>query len=200
MRIGARPPERDLARLTAVRDALPDVQLFVDANERLTPPSAKALVPALLELGVEWLEEPFPAEDMDAHRELAQASGVRVAAGEHLVGVAEMVAWSSSGAAQVLQPDAALCGGVTTAHATAIALPDATVAFHSLPELHVHLASASPNAHLLEHFPILDAALGESLAWADGTVTAPDGPGTGLRWDEDVVASTCVATTAGQRD
>lgn len=195
VRIGARPPAHDLARLTAIRDALPDVQLLVDANERLTPALATAVVPGLRDLGVDWLEEPFPAEDLEAHRELARTTGMPIAAGEHLVGTPELVTWARSGAAQVLQPDAALCGGVTTAFAAAMTLPDARLAFHSLPELHVHLAAAASNARLVEHFPLLDAVLERPLPWTDGTVSAPDRPGTGIQWDERVVASTRVATT-----
>jgi L-alanine-DL-glutamate epimerase-like enolase superfamily enzyme len=181
--------------VTAVRKALPDLKLIVDANERLTPFAADALVPGLQELGIDWLEEPFPAEHMDAHRQLAQTTGVRIAAGEHLVGTAEMMAWSRSGAAQVIQPDAALCGGVTVAFATAVALPDTSVAFHSLPELHVHLAAASTNASLVEHFPLMDAVLEQPLPWTGGTVTPPATPGTGIRWNEEIVASTRLAST-----
>jgi L-alanine-DL-glutamate epimerase-like enolase superfamily enzyme len=194
VRIGARPHERDLARVAAVREELPDVELLVDANERLDPSTADSLVRGLQELGVGWLEEPFPAEDIDSHRELA-STGVRIAAGEHLVGRSELTSWSRTGAAQVLQPDAALCGGVTTAFGTAVALPEASVAFHSLPELHVHLASAAWNARLVEHFPLLDAALAEPLPWQEGSVVAPERPGLGIRWDDDVVAASRVGST-----
>ena len=97
--------------------------------------------------------------------------------------------------AQVLQPDAALCGGVSSAVATATGLPDVPIAFHSLPELHVHLASALPNARLVEHFPLLDAVLERPLGWSDGTVTAPETAGLGLPWADDGVTATRIGTT-----
>jgi L-Ala-D/L-Glu epimerase len=61
----------DLARLEAVR-AESDVPLRVDANEGWTLESARELVPDLVELGVELIEQPFPAEDLDSFRALRE--------------------------------------------------------------------------------------------------------------------------------
>lgn len=61
----------DLTRVEAVR-AESDVPLRVDANEGWTLESARELVPALVELGVELVEQPFPAEDLDSFRGLRE--------------------------------------------------------------------------------------------------------------------------------
>jgi L-alanine-DL-glutamate epimerase-like enolase superfamily enzyme len=61
----------DLARVEAVRGES-DVPLRVDANEGWTLETARELVPALLELGVELVEQPFPAEDLDSFRALRE--------------------------------------------------------------------------------------------------------------------------------
>ena len=61
----------DLARVEAVR-AESDVPLRVDANEGWTLESARELVPALVELGVELVEQPFPADDLDSFRGLRE--------------------------------------------------------------------------------------------------------------------------------
>lgn len=61
----------DLARAEAVR-AESDAPLRVDANEGWTLESARELVPALLELGVELIEQPFPADDLDSFRGLRE--------------------------------------------------------------------------------------------------------------------------------
>ncbi|MDA0787475.1 MAG: dipeptide epimerase [Proteobacteria bacterium] len=53
--------EDDLARVRAVRAAAPDVRLIVDANEAWDGETYQALVPALEVLGVELIEQPFPA-------------------------------------------------------------------------------------------------------------------------------------------
>ena len=44
----------------------------VDANEGWTLESARELLPALVELGVELIEQPFPAEDLDSFRALRE--------------------------------------------------------------------------------------------------------------------------------
>jgi L-Ala-D/L-Glu epimerase / N-acetyl-D-glutamate racemase len=61
----------DLARLEVVR-AESEAPLRVDANEGWTLEQARELVPALVELGVELVEQPFPAEDLDSFRALRE--------------------------------------------------------------------------------------------------------------------------------
>jgi L-alanine-DL-glutamate epimerase-like enolase superfamily enzyme len=63
----------DLARLEAVREesAIP---LRVDANEGWTLESARELMPELIRLGVEFVEQPFPADDLDSFRALRELS------------------------------------------------------------------------------------------------------------------------------
>jgi len=51
----------DLARVEAVRDAAPEARLLVDANESWSPEHYRKIVPALKELGVEVIEQPFPS-------------------------------------------------------------------------------------------------------------------------------------------
>jgi L-alanine-DL-glutamate epimerase-like enolase superfamily enzyme len=68
--------EGDLERLEAIR-AVCDLPLRVDANEGWSLAEARQLLPALIELGVELIEQPFPAGERAAFRELrAVASGI----------------------------------------------------------------------------------------------------------------------------
>ena len=63
----------DLARVQAVRDES-DAALRVDANEGWTLQSARELMPELIRLGVEFVEQPFPADDLDSFRALRELS------------------------------------------------------------------------------------------------------------------------------
>jgi L-alanine-DL-glutamate epimerase-like enolase superfamily enzyme len=63
----------DLARLEAIR-AESDAPLRVDANEGWTLEEARSLVPALVELGVELIEQPFGAADLESFRALRELS------------------------------------------------------------------------------------------------------------------------------
>ncbi len=61
----------DLARLEAARDES-DAAFRVDANEGWTLESARELMPELIRLGVEFVEQPFPADDLDSFRALRE--------------------------------------------------------------------------------------------------------------------------------
>jgi len=54
--------ELDLERVKAVRTAAPAARLIIDANESWTPPHYRNVAPALQRLGVELIEQPFPAD------------------------------------------------------------------------------------------------------------------------------------------
>jgi L-alanine-DL-glutamate epimerase-like enolase superfamily enzyme len=60
----------DLERVEAVR-AESDAPLRVDANEGWTLETARQLMPELIRLDVEFVEQPFPAEDIDSFTALA---------------------------------------------------------------------------------------------------------------------------------
>ena len=61
----------DLARLEAVREES-SAPLRVDANEGWTLESARELMPELVRLEVEFVEQPFPADDLDSFRGLRE--------------------------------------------------------------------------------------------------------------------------------
>ena len=55
----------DLARVKAVYAAAPNARLLIDANESWSPRHYRNTVSALKELGVELIEQPFPADADD---------------------------------------------------------------------------------------------------------------------------------------
>lgn len=64
--------ERDIACLEAVRAGAPDSALIVDANEGWTIGQYRELAPVCVRLGVALVEQPLPAQDDDALREIAR--------------------------------------------------------------------------------------------------------------------------------
>lgn len=62
--------EGDIARIEAVREGAPDARIIVDANEGWTPDLYHQLAPVLVRLGVEMVEQPFPAGDDEALRDI----------------------------------------------------------------------------------------------------------------------------------
>src|SRR5207249_5892500 len=60
LKLGGDDP--DLARVEAVREAASATRLLIDANESWSPEHYQKIVPALKELAVELIEQPFPAD------------------------------------------------------------------------------------------------------------------------------------------
>ena len=55
--------EGDVERVAAVREGSPDARIIVDANEGWNEQQYLTMVPELVKLGVEMIEQPFPASD-----------------------------------------------------------------------------------------------------------------------------------------
>ena len=62
--------EQDIARIEQVRLGAPNSRIIVDANEGWSPELYNELAPVLVRLGVEMVEQPFPADDDDALLEI----------------------------------------------------------------------------------------------------------------------------------
>jgi len=79
----------DLATLEAVR-AVYDKPIRVDANTGWTPQTARELLPALVELGVELIEQPFPATRLTWLADLQQGSPLPIVADESCVTIEDL--------------------------------------------------------------------------------------------------------------
>jgi len=76
---------RDRERIAAVREGAPDARIRVDANAAWTPQRAVATSETLAEYGVEFLEQPVAATDLDGLRFVREHGAVPVAADESVV-------------------------------------------------------------------------------------------------------------------
>lgn len=73
---------QDRRMLEIVRTARPDATLRVDANTAWTAKQAIAMLPMLEEFGIEFIEQPFRADDLDSFRLLRDRSAIPVVADE----------------------------------------------------------------------------------------------------------------------
>jgi len=204
----------DLPVIEAVREAVGgDLEIMVDANQgwrmpgdltpRWTRATATEFARELERLGVYWLEEPLPTDDVEGYAELSRASSVRIAAGEMVRSEAEARDLIVRGGVDVVQPDVVLSGGVEGARRVA-ALAERegrTWSPHTwsngyglLANLHAALAfSTCPYLEVPFDLPTWSA---ERRDWllpvtieiaADGTIGPPDGPGLGVVPDFDAL-------------
>jgi L-alanine-DL-glutamate epimerase-like enolase superfamily enzyme len=196
IKVGRVGVAEDVERVRACRAALgPEVPLFLDANNAWRDaPSAIAATRHFETVGIDWMEEPVFPDDIEASAAVARAVDVPIATGE-----IEATRWGfqaliQAGAASILQPDAAVCGGITEWRriAALAAAHNIPVAPHWFADLHVHLVAATPNATWVEYFTDTQVLnfmrlLKGSLAIRDGRLVLPEGEGLCMDWDEAAI-------------
>jgi L-alanine-DL-glutamate epimerase-like enolase superfamily enzyme len=168
---------------------------MVDANQCFTVAEALRRARAFEPLGLAWLEEPLPAEDLAGHVELAAHTPIPIAVGESLYHPAHFREYLERDACSIVQPDFARVGGITPWLKVAHVAETFNVAVcpHFLMELHVSLTAAAPAAAWVEYIPQLDELTTSRLAVADGCAAAPSAPGNGIAWDWPTVERRAVA-------
>jgi len=109
-------PERDIERLRAVREEFGQtLVVLTDANIGYQLEHVRRVMPVMDELGIGWLEEPFPAHDYRSYREARTYGRTPLAAGENHYTRFEFNRVLEDGAISILQPDLSKTGGITEA-------------------------------------------------------------------------------------
>ena len=109
-------PKRDLERIGAVRKAFGDeMVILTDANIGYSVEDVRRVMPGMDELGVAWLEEPFPAHDYRSYAMARTFGRTPLAAGENHYTRFEFNRVIEDGAISILQPDLSKTGGMTEA-------------------------------------------------------------------------------------
>jgi L-alanine-DL-glutamate epimerase-like enolase superfamily enzyme len=182
--------EDEVERVRAVRQAVgADIRILVDGTESWDRPRAARTGRLLQEAGIAWLEDPLHHQDVDGLAQLAQGLEIPVAGGEHLYDLAAFKSQLQHHAVDIAIIDLARVGGITpwrriAALAQAYNVP---VCGHVIPEIHVHLLAAIPNAFMVENVPRSATILQEMPRLEDGCLVAPQAPGLGLKLDEAAV-------------
>ncbi len=193
--------ERDIARVSAVRDSVDDdFLILVDANLGFTSYDIPRMLPRLRDLGVGWLEEPFGRTDIASFASIRARGDVPIATGEHLYGVREFLPLLEAGGADIVQPDPSSAGGISELKK----IGDLAGAFNVGFAPHItntrinqsavlHVLSAVPAGYLYEA-DATDNLYAQRVAKApididpDGCVGPPEAPGLGVVVDEEAFA------------
>jgi L-alanine-DL-glutamate epimerase-like enolase superfamily enzyme len=194
MRVGAMDGrvERSIERVRAAREGLgPDIELMCDAHGTMSAAEAKRFCHALEECNLRWFEEPCSMDDLAATAEVRASTAVPIALGESCFTRFELRDAIDRRAADILQPDAAIVGGISeclrVAHlCEAYQLELAPHLWGSALSFMagLHVAFASPAARVIEYSlggnPLLREMAMESFEPADGVFRAPTAPGLGV--------------------
>ena len=184
MKVGSPDWRTDISRVEKVAAAAGDaVAVMVDANQAWDAGTAIRAGRALESVGVDWLEEPVPAYDLDGHARVTAALDLRVATGETLFTRREFRPFITHRAADVLMPDLMRCGGPTEFMNVAV-LADSfglPVSSHLFTEVSGHLIAASPGGTLAEYIPgWFDSLFTPALRFDAGDLVLPSAPGLGF--------------------
>ena len=117
IKVGAHP-ELDVARLTAVRQAIGnDTRIRIDANQGWEPKQAVRLLNQMQEKGldIEFVEQPVKAHDIDGLKYVTQRSYVPVLADESVFSPEDAVRIMQTGAADLVNIKLMKCGGLYNA-------------------------------------------------------------------------------------
>jgi L-alanine-DL-glutamate epimerase-like enolase superfamily enzyme len=196
IKIGKPSIDEDLERLMAIREAVgPRFDIMVDANQSMTCAEAIRRADAFAPVGLYWLEEPLPADDVSGHERLAKSTSIPIAVGESMYSIAQFREYLERGAASIVQVDVARIGGITpwlkVAHLAEAFNVD--VCPHFLMELHVSLTAAVPNGRYVEHIPQLRAITTTEMTVEGGCAVAPESAGLGIAWDRGAMDDRRVA-------
>jgi L-alanine-DL-glutamate epimerase-like enolase superfamily enzyme len=209
----------DVKALEAVRARVGRrLELMVDCNQGWRQPwdtetawslkDAVAVARELERLDVYWMEEPLHRGDYAGMRALRDTVDVRIAAGEMTRQAHELRELIVRGCVDVLQPDAALVGGITGLRRTAIMAQEHNIVFtpHTWTNgigvmANTHLVAGLGNAPFIE-FPYdppewdLDRRdymmMEPFVADAAGWLNLSDAPGMGYAVDEARLARTLI--------
>ena len=176
---------RDEEIMRTVRSAAPDKVLRVDANAAWTPKHALRMIDTLVAHGVEFVEQPLPAHDIDGLRFVRERSPLPIVADESCIVSTDIP--RLVGAVDGINIKLAKCGGLREAMrmvATARS-HGMLVMMGCMIETSLGITAAAHLSPLIDYADLDGAALlsndpfhGASIA--NGQITLPDGPGLGV--------------------
>jgi len=188
--------EVDEAPIAAARRVVPQgVPLMLDVNCEWPREEAVRAALRVKPHHLEWLEEPvFPPEDLAGLRQVGEASGIPIAAGENFCFVSQFEQLFEARAVSIAQPSVTKVGGVSDFRKVLASASrrGVRVAPHSpyfgpgaLATLHL-IAAAAPDARF-EHFYLSPEASLYPGLFGKNEIALPRGPGLGLDPDPQVV-------------
>lgn len=208
IKIGRNPAD-DEARVRLARRVIgEDAVLTVDSNGNYTADQVVESIRRIAGYGIGWYEEPLAPQDWKGYAELRQRSPIPIATGEALYETFDFRRLVDGRLADVVQPDLALCGGLSVARfvgelcaaehlrlsphvwGTAVGLAAAVHWVASLPS-YPHGAHV-PFPTLVEYDigenKLRDGLFSTPMLAKAGMIAVPEGPGLGVELDPGVVA------------
>ena len=194
--------EQAAAIVGAVREAVgPKIELLIEVHRRLAPMNAIRVAKMIEPFRPYWFEEPCPAENIPAIKEVKDNTTIPVVTGEALYTRTEFREVLELRAADILNPDICNTGGILElTQIAAMAEPFyVAVSPHGWNSTSVAAAAAVHASTVMPNFLIYEYALSVEPVSRDissrylqpegGYIELPTEPGLGVELDEAKLAS-----------
>jgi galactonate dehydratase len=197
-----------VAKVAFTRESyLRNIDLAVDMHARYDATTGKRVAKELEPFKLMWLEEPVPAENIDAMREVRASTSTPICCGENIYmrwGFREIL---EKRAADIIMPDFQKCGGLLEARKIADMAHTyyVPVAPHAVTSpigmmATAHVCAAIPN-FLVEEWHWIDSLdlwrnwVKEGEIIQKGFITPPERPGIGVEMNDDAARKAQVPGT-----
>lgn len=192
--------QRMVDQLTAAREAVgPNVDICADLHARYDYPTAQRVAERLEPLNLMWLEEPVPAENIDALKRIADETRTPICAGENVYLAHGFRRMLEIGAVDIIMPDLQKVGGLGEGQRIAnladlyyVPFAPHMVASYLGAMAACHVCAAVPNFMILEWQTYFDTnPLYKEIVTYDGPqvekgfITVSDAPGIGVDINEE---------------
>jgi galactonate dehydratase len=191
---------RMVDQITAAREAVgPEVDICVDMHGRYDTVTGEQVAKLLEPLRLMWLEEPIPAENVEAYRRINESTSTPICAGEN-----HYLAWGfrpllEAGAVDIVMPDLQKAGGLGEGQRIAnlanlyfVPFAPHMVASYLGAMASAHVCASVPNFLILEWqiYFHRDPMWKEIVTFdgpmvVDGHLPVSDKPGIGVEIDEE---------------
>ncbi|WP_050476139.1 muconate/chloromuconate family cycloisomerase [Herbaspirillum rhizosphaerae] len=200
LKIGARAVRDDAAHVAAIKRAVGDrASVRVDVNQAWSEADAMLGMQLLEHAGVDLVEQPIAAGNLDGLRRLRDKNRIPLMADETLHGPVDAYKVAQGGAADVFAVKITQSGGLTGAQQVAAIATAASVDLYGGTMLEGAIGTMA-SAQLFSTFsnlawgtelfgPLLltEEILTVPLRYRDFSLELPDGPGLGITLDEERV-------------
>ena len=189
--------DEDYEMARGVYDAVGDkLKLRIDPNRAYTPQQAAELAKRLEPFGLEYFEQPIPAEPLADAAWLREQTTIPIALNESVIDPASVWEILHAGAASHILPDTHIAGGilpcVTIGHlCEAAGVPCIMHCGHDLgpkTAAMLHIAAACPSYSLANdctYYGLEDDILTEPFQIVRGKIALPNKPGLGIEGDPE---------------
>lgn len=158
----------------------------------------RAMLAAVAEMGIDWIEDPFPSDWISSYRSLREETRMPVGCGDETSRAENLFAIIDAEATDLIRVDATAIGGIQPLHdlSAAAARRRMRLSYHEHAEIHEHCVFGFGFADHVEIFPtdrpfdqvhrILEHSTFDRVD--RGWLSPPDEPGTGMRLKDAAVA------------